>query len=301
MQFGIALPHFGPTASLEAIVEVAQKAEALAFDSVWVLDRLLSPLQPASRYPGNPRGELPSVMQNTYDPLTVLAFVAARTQKVRLGTSVLVASFRSPVVVAKMAATLDVLSGGRFILGLGAGWSADEFTAVNHCIAKRNEQMDEFLKVLHLLWKEEEPCFEGNFYQVPRSIFLPKPVQKPHPPVWLGGNSKSALRRAALFGDGWHPTKRVGPAAMAEGGSYLRELARKAGRDPEAIALTLRWNNLPDINDKSSVQKMAQGLCEFRDAGLRHVCFDLNIPRPISLPAMLETMEGLMTRVIPEI
>ena len=109
MKFGIALPHIGPTASPEAIIEVAQKAEAFGFDSVWALDRLLWPLQPTSKYPGNPRGELPAVMQNTYDPLTVLTFVAACTQKVRLGTSVLVASYRSPVVVAKMGATLDVL------------------------------------------------------------------------------------------------------------------------------------------------------------------------------------------------
>ncbi len=211
MQFGIALPLFGPTASLEAMIEVAQKAESLGFDSLWVLDRLLWALEPASKNPGNPRGELPSVMQNTYDPFITLAFVAARTQKVRLGTSVLVASYRSPLVVAKMGATLDLLSGGRFILGLGAGWSADEFTAVNQNITDRNEQMDEFLEVLNMLWTEEKPCFDGNYFHIPKAIFLPKPLQKPRPPIWIGGNSKVVLRRAALFGDGWHPTKRLGP------------------------------------------------------------------------------------------
>ncbi|MFQ5682366.1 MAG: LLM class F420-dependent oxidoreductase [Candidatus Binatia bacterium] len=299
MQFGIALPHFGPTAGLDAIVKVAEKAEELGFDSVWTLDRLLWPLQPTSRYPGNPRGELSPVMQTTYDPLTVLAFVAARTRKVRLGTSVLVASFRSPVVLAKMVATLDVLSGGRFILGLGAGWSSDEFTAVNQCMTDRHERMDEFLKLLKLLWTEAEPCFEGKFYRIPRSIFLPKPVQKPHPPIWLGGNSRPALRRAALFGNGWHPTKRLGPAGMAKGRTYLRGLAQKEGRDPDAIALTLRWNNLPDINDNRGLQQMAQGLRDFQNAGLRHVCFDLNIPRSTSLSAMFGMMESLMHEVKP--
>jgi len=172
VQFGIALPHFGPTASLDGIIEVAQKAESLGFDSLWVLDRLLWPLEPASKYPGNPRGELPSVMQNTYDPFITLAFVAARTQKIRLGTSVLVASYRSPLVVAKMGATLDLLSGGQFIFGLGAGWSADEFRAVNQNMNDRNEQMMNFLKCLTYSGQKRSLALMGIFSicLIPRSL-----------------------------------------------------------------------------------------------------------------------------------
>jgi probable F420-dependent oxidoreductase len=301
MEFGIALPHFGPAASTEAIIEVAQKAEALGFDSLWALDRLLWPLQPASKYPGNPQGRLPTVMQNTYDPLTVLTFAAAHTQKVRLGTSVLVAAYRSPAVVGKVGATLDVLSGGRFILGIGAGWSTDEFTAANQRIADRDEQMDEFLEVLHELWTTEEPCFEGKYYRIPRSIFLPKPLQKPHPPIWIGGNTRRALRRAAELGDGWHPTNRLSPSALAEEMKYLRGLAQKAGRDPEALGVSLRWNALPSLSDNSALEEVAQKLHQYKEAGVRHICFDLNIPQPSSLPGMLETMECLKKEVIPRV
>lgn len=240
-------------------------------------------------------------MQNTYDPLTVLTFVAANTQKVRLGTSVLVAAYRSPVVVAKMVATLDVLSGGRFILGLGAGWSADEFAAVNQRIADRDEQTDEFLKVLHELWTTEEPCFEGKYYRIPQSIFLPKPLQKPHPPIWIGGNSRRALLRAAELGDGWHPTNCLSASALAEEMKYLRGLARKAGRDPDAIALTVRWNAVPGLTDSFAVNEMALKLRQYKEVGVQHVCFDYNIPQPTSLQAMFKGMERLMHEVIPKI
>lgn len=298
MEFGIALPHIGPLASPEAIIEVAQKAEALGFDSVWALDRLLWPLQPTSKYPGNPCGELPAVMQTVYEPLTALTFVAARTEKVRLGTSVLVASYRSPVLVAKMGATLDVLSNGRLILGVGAGWSADEFAAVNQSIIESDELTDEFLKVINELWTEEKPFFEGKYYRIPRSIFLPKPLQKPHPPIWIGGNSRRAVRRAAELGDGWHPTNRMNPLALAREMKRLRDLAQKVGRAPDAVALTLRWNAVPPLADKSVIEEVLQRLRQYRDAGVQHVCFDLNIPRPSPLPAMLETMEWLMQGVI---
>lgn len=301
MQFGIALPHIGPAASPEAIIEVAQEAENLRFDSVWVLDRLLWPLQSTSKYPGNPWGDLPAVMQNSYDPFTVLTFVSAQTRKVRLGTSVLVAAYRSPLVVAKMGATLDVLSGGRFILGVGAGWSADEFTASGQLFSDRHEQTDEFLLVLRELWTAEKPTFLGKYYRVPPSIFLPKPLQKPHPPIWIGGNSRRALQRAAELGDGWHPTNRLSASALAEEMQYLRDLARKAGRDPDAIALTLRWNAVPGLTNSFAVNEMALKLRQYKEVGVQHVCFDYNIPQPTSLQAMFKGMERLMHEVIPKI
>lgn len=300
MKFGIALPHIGPTASPEAIVQVARRADALGFDSVWALDRLLWPLAPSSRYPGNPQGKLPASMQNTYDPFTVLTFVAAHTQRVLLGTSVVVAPYRSPLVVAKMAATLDRLSAGRLILGVGAGWSGDEFGAVGQPRADRNELTDEFLRVLYELWSAKEPSFEGKHYRVPRSIFLPKPLQSPRPPVWIGGNSKQAIRRVAELADGWHPTSRIGAAAIAERAKHLRRLAEEAGRDPGRITISLRWNAFPSLKEKGDVEQVMQRLCEFRAAGVEHFCLEMNIPEPTSLTVMLETMERFVQEVVPE-
>lgn len=301
MQFGVALPHIGPEAGRAALIEVAQTAELLGFDSVWALDRLLWPLRPSSAYPGNPQGKLPQVMQNTYDPLTVLTFVAAFTRRVRLGTSVVVAPYRSPALLAKMTATLDQLSSGRLILGLGAGWSADEFAAVGESSSDRRDRIDEYIRVLHILWTDEEPEFHGEFYRVPKSIFLPKPAQKPRPPIWIGGNSPAAIRRAALFGDGWHPTNRLDAQAIERSVASLEEMAKRAGRDPTQIALSLRWNALGDLADPGNVKAVIAKLSDYRSAGVEHVCFDLNIPTPCRLGAMRETMMRLAWEVVAKV
>ena len=240
-------------------------------------------------------------MQNTYDPLTVLTFAAAHTKRVRLGTSVLVASYRSPLVVAKMGATLDVLSGGRLILGLGSGWSKDEFIAVNQPWTEKDERADEFIKTLCALWTTEPVSFAGKYYRVPKSIFLPKPLQRPRPPIWIGGNSRRAIRRAAEFGDSWHPTSRLSPSVLAEEMKHLREFAQRAGRDPKAVSLTLRWNSLPDLRQKTAIQEAAGKLRQYQEAGVRHICFDLNLPQPASLAVMLETVQRLMEEVIPRL
>ena len=297
MKLGIALPHIGPAAGRDAIIEVAAKAEALGFDSVWVLDRLLWPLEPTAKYPGNPRGELPAVMQIVYEPLTVLSFVAAHTEKVRLGTSVLVAAYRSPVLAAKMAATLDLLSCGRLILGLGSGWSTDEFTAANQSIDERDGRTDEFIRALRELWRGGDSRFEGKYYRVPPSIFLPKPFQQRGPAIWIGGNSRRALRRAAELGDGWHPTSRLSPSDLAREAAELKRLAEKFGRDPEKIELSLRWNHLPSFGERAAIEQTAATLRDYQNAGVTHVCFDLNIPRPRSVAEMLEMMSCIQSEV----
>ena len=299
MRLGIALPHFGPYATPQAIVTVARKAEALGFASLWVLDRLLWPIEPVSKYPGNPRGEMPSPMQNTYDPFVVLSFAAAHTQKLSLGTSVLVAAYRSPAVTAKMTATLDLLSNGRVILGLGVGWSADEFAAVGRSLEERNQQADEFIEVLRELWKTGESFFEGKFYRIPRSLFLPKPLQTSGPSIWIGGNSERALRRVATHGDGWHPTSRMPIAEMTEKITRARDAASKRGRKAEDIALTLRWNAFPDLAVPANRSAVAQKLRDYREAGVEHICIDFNIPQPASMNAIDENMERLMREIVP--
>ena len=301
MRLGIALPHFGPYATPQAIVTVARKAEALGFASLWVLDRLLWPIQPVSKYPGNPHGEMPSPMQSTYDPLVVLSFAAAHTEKLFLGTSVLVAAYRSPAVTAKMTATLDLLSKGRLILGLGVGWSADEFAAVGRSLEERNQQADEFIEVLRVLWEAEESFFEGKFYRVPRSVFLPKPLQKSGPPIWIGGNSERALRRVATHGDGWHPTSRMAISDMTEKMARVRETATKLGRKAEDIALTVRWNAFPDLGVPDNRPLVAEKLQNYREAGVEHICIDFNIPKPASLESIAENMERLMREIVPHL
>lgn len=299
MKLGIALPHFGPYASPQAIVAVARRAESLGFSSLWVLERLLWPVAPASKYPGNPRGEMPGPMRNTYDPLTVLSFVAAHTEKISLGTSVLVAANRSATVTAKMIATLDVLCGGRVIVGLGAGWSADEFVAVGRGIEERNQQADEFIELLRELWQAEEIQFDGKYHRVPRSVFLPKPLQTPGPPIWIGGNSERALRRVAAYGDGWHPTSRMSMAEMTKKFAVVLKLAQEQGRDGKKIDLTLRWNAFPDLRDPANRSAVRQRLLEYRTANVKHICIDFNIPNPISIESMIENMERLTGEILP--
>jgi len=301
MKIGIALPHFGPAASTDAIVMVARKAEALGFASLWVLDRLLWPMHPKSKYPGNPRGELPRPMQNTWDPLVVLGFAAAHTEKLLLGTSVLVASYRNPAVVAKMMATLDLLSRGRLIMGLGVGWSQEEFATVGQSLQQRNEQADEFIEVVKGLWQTDESHFAGKHFSVPHCIFLPKPLQKPHPPIWIGGNSSRALRRVASYGDAWHPTSRMPISELTEKMQRIREMAQRLGRRSDQIALSLRWNSFPDVTSREGVSVVKEKLHEYEAAGVDHICVDLNIPLPVPVSFMTESMERLMTEIVPTI
>ena len=298
MQFGFALPHVGTEANKEAIVAVAQRAEALGFDSLWVLDRLLWPSKPTAKYPGTPDGRLPKEMQVVYDPLTVLTFVAASTQKVQLGTSVLVAMYRNPVIMAKIGATLDQLSGGRFIFGVGVGWNADEFTAVGQPVQKRGRMTDEYLHVVKMLWTADEPSFSGKYFHLPPNVFQPKPLQKPHPPIWIGGSVRATLRRVVKYGTGWHPTTRLSPTAMAAALAHLREEAERVGRDPAEIELSLRWNAFPRLADKSQLDKVIDTLGEYNKLGVTHVLCEMNIPAQQPVGVMLETMEQIAADVM---
>ena len=299
MQFGFALPHIGAEASKDAIVQVAQRAEALGFDSVWVLDRLLWPVNPTAKYPGTPDGRLPKEMQTVYDPLTVLTFVAACTQKVKLGTSVLVAPYRNPVIMAKMGATLDQLSGGRFIFGVGVGWNADEFTAVGEPVHERGRMTDEYLQVVKALWTADEPSFAGKYFHIPAGVFQPKPRQKPHPPIWIGGSVRATLRRVVKHGTGWHPTNRFTPAALAVELEHLRQEAERAGRNPTEIELSLRWNAFPRLTHKAEVAKVVETLGEYSRLGVTHAFCEMSIPSQQPLAVMLETMERVATEVMP--
>ncbi len=241
MRIGFALPQMGPIATPKTVTQVAQKAEALGYDSLWVLDRLLYPVKPQTPYVGTPDGSLPDVYKRVLDPVETLTFAAAHTTRIALGTSVLDIPFYHPVVLARQLTTLDVLSGGRLRVGFGLGWSKDEFDAVGASARERGRRADEFIKVLKAIWTTDPVEFRGTYYHVPRSVIGLKPVQKPHPPIYLAAFAPAALKRAATLANGWLPVG-VPVEGMTQMLAQLREMARAAGRDPSTLELVVRAN-----------------------------------------------------------
>src|SRR6516164_8848525 len=205
MRLGFALPNIGPVATAEAVSKVAQRAEALGFDSLGTVERLLYPVEPQTPYPVTPDGSLPEPYKHVLDPLEALTFAAARTKRIALGTSVLDIPYYNPVMLARRLTTLDFLSKGRLRVGLGLGWNKDEVDAVAADFKQRGAMADEFLEVLKAIWTTNPVSFQGKFYQVPESYINPKPVQKPHPPIYMGAFVPRALARLAKHADGWNP------------------------------------------------------------------------------------------------
>lgn len=240
MKYGAFLPHIGPLAHGDVTTNIrmtAQTAEALGFDSVWAADHVVIPKEINSRYPYTATGAFPmNPTEPLLEPLSVLSFVAACTTKVRLGTAVLVLPHRNAVVTAKTVATMDVLSRGRVILGVGVGWMEEEFNALNASFAQRGPLSDEAVAVMKELWTSEHPHFEGKFHRFPEVACEPKPVQKPHPPIWVGGHTGPALRRIVEYGDGWAAVV-TSPQEFAERLDKLKAKAAKAGRDLSTITL----------------------------------------------------------------
>jgi probable F420-dependent oxidoreductase len=241
MRIGFNLPQIGPAASPQAIVQAAQRAEALGYESLWVTERLLYPISPQTPYPASPDGSLPEAYKYVLDPVETLTFAAAHTRRIALGTSVLDLPFYTPVVLARRLTTLDVLSGGRLRVGLGLGWSKDEFDAVGASLRERGRRADEFLQALKAIWTTDPVEFHGRFYHIPRSSIGPKPVQQPHPPIYLAAFAPPALKRTATMANGWNPAG-LPVEAMRQMVGQLREMARAAGRDPATLEVVVRAN-----------------------------------------------------------
>jgi len=195
LKVGISLPQCGQQATKENMLHMAQTAESKGFDSVWTFERLLWPINPQTPYPATSDGSLPQEYQIMFDPLETLSFLAARTNKISLGTSVLDMLFHNPVILARRLASLDVFSEGRVISGFGLGWSKDEFQASNIPFNNKGRRADEYVKMLKTIWVDEDVEFKGQYYKIPKSKIGPKPVQKPHIPIYLGGFSPNVLRR----------------------------------------------------------------------------------------------------------
>lgn len=285
MEIGLHLPQVGPLATREGLTTFAQLAEERSFDSLWVSDHVIVPRAIASRYPYSPDGSFPIPPDIPFlEPLAALLFVAGVTKKAKLGTTILVVPMRNPVITAKMLSTLDVLSNGRLILGAGAGWMAEEFEMLEVPFEQRGARLDDYLQLILALWTEDNPSFNGRYYKIDDVGFSPRPVQKPHPPIWIGGHSKPALRRAGRFAGAWHAAY-VGPELLKQQFAQVREHAEQAGRDPNSIELTVRTRlplNHPD-------QAIAQ-IEACREIGVTHLVTEALTADMDRTRAMLDTL-----------
>jgi probable F420-dependent oxidoreductase len=251
LKVGILLPQTGDSATTENVRYIAKRAEQEGLDSVWAFERLLWPLKPQTPYAGTPDGSLPVEYQNVLEPLETLTYLAGVTDRISLGTCVIDMLFHNPVVLARRYATLDLLSHGRAIAGLGIGWSKDEYDVCGVPYKHRGERANEFLQLLKLIWTEEVVEFKGQFYSTPASKIGPKPIQKPHPPVILGGFSPNTFLRIVNYAQGWLPVAGFGPLEQLEQAiNALRERARKADRDPSGIRVFVL--TYPNVLESSS-------------------------------------------------
>jgi probable F420-dependent oxidoreductase len=245
MDVGLTIPTRGPLATRRGIETMARRAEELGFAHLSLSDHVVVPRKIDSRYPYSASGEWAGAASgDCFEQFTELAFLAAITAKVRLITAVAVIPYRGAVHTAKIATTIDVLSQGRMVLGVGAGWLREEFEALGSPpFEERGRVTDEYLQAFKVLWTEDAPRFEGRHVRFDHISFLPKPVQKPHPPIWVGGESPAALRRTVRHGDAWfpignnprHPLDTL--ARFKDGLQRLHQTAEQHGRDPKSIGL----------------------------------------------------------------
>jgi probable F420-dependent oxidoreductase len=314
--FGVALPGRGPLAQPELAVRIAERAEALRFASVFVTDHVVLPESAGkSAYPYSTTGEFPGGMEQDYlEPLTLMSHLAHATRRVKLGTSVLVVPYRNPVVTAKMLASVDVLSGGRVVLGVGVGWLQEEFEALAApSFAERGEVTDEYLRIMRECWTRTPAAFKGRHYTLPPVYALPKPKQPGGIPIWIGGHTQAAVRRAGELGDGWHPIVMRAPALLppaeyAEKVKQIHTAAPGAGRDPAAITLTLRaplrvsGPRERPVADRpmfqGQVADVVTDIRAYRALGTSHFVFDPPAP---DLKAWLTIMDRFAHDVRPKI
>jgi probable F420-dependent oxidoreductase len=277
MKVGISLPQLGPQAVPENLLKVAQQAEVLGYDSVWVLERLLWPIAPKEPYPPAPDGRLPETYQSVLDPIETLTFVAAHTTKVQLGTSVLVLPYHSPIELARRLASLDVLSNGRVLAGVGAGWSRDEFEAAGTPFERRGARCDEFLEAMIELWTKDPVKFDGAFYHIPESKVGPKPIQKPHPPIYVAGFGQYTFDRAAKFGNGWNPAGFMSFDALEAMIKQFRETTERAGRTNMEVVLrafTMMSTEPAGAGRfpmSGSADQIREDIARLRDIGVTHL------------------------------
>jgi len=284
MKVGMFLPQFGEYATKENILYIAKEAEKEGVDSLWVLDRLLWPLKPKTPYAATHDGTLPVEYQNVLDPLTTLTYVAGVTERILLGTSIIDMFFQNPVQLGKRFATLDVLSDGRTIAGLGIGWSKDEYEVSGVPYKDKGTRADEFLQVLKKIWTDEIVEFKGKFYNIPASKIGPKPLQEPHPPILLGGFSQKTFTRIVNYANGWIGIAGFGPLEQLEQMiNGLKESTRKLDKDPSNIGIYI--GSYPNVLESpvssnetrspmtGTIEQIGSDIEQIKAMGTNHIFF----------------------------
>ena len=311
MKIGVHLANGGPTASPEIIVPLGVRAEELGFDSLWVSDHVVVPSKiDEAAYPYGPPGTFnPDASQNYFEPFAVLAFLAGQTRRVELGTSVLVLPQRQPLLIAKQWATLDALSGGRTILGIGAGWMREEFAALGvDTFDRRGAATDEAVRLFREVWtKQGDVTFEGEVYRFDPLRALPKPARSGGPPIWVGGHGKRSLRRAADLGDGWHAV-RIGLDELRTAVATLDQLLEQRGRSRnEVVVSTVLSVHAPgtappepkDYDLYGDAAAMVETVHRYKELGVEHVV--LNVYPRDSVAPMLEALDFVAREVRPRL
>jgi probable F420-dependent oxidoreductase len=310
MRYGLYLPTRGALANRTAIAAIARVGEAAGFHSAMIADHIVFPVASRSRYPYTVSGAHPS-HGDALEQLSILNFVAGITERLRLVTSVMILPYRNPVLAAKMLATADVLSDGRLTVGVGVGWLGEEFAALDaRPFDRRGAVSDECIEVMLTLWRESPVSHTGEFYSFDSICCEPLPLQKPHPPIWVGGHSHAALRRTAKYGDGWHPVGAIAavplpPEEMVVKLAELRRLTEAQGRDFAALTISYKaplYDTAlpgPDGARRSfsgSAEQVAADIRGFAAIGVHELIFDF---RADTLPETLERIERFADQVMP--
>ena len=312
MRFGVMLPHYRHVADPDGIYRIAQEAEAMGFHSVWVSDHVVVPDDMVERFG-----------RGYYDMFTVLGYVASITKRVQLGTSIVIMPLRHPLHTAQVAATVDQLSKGRLILGVGVGVAKREFECLNASWEDRGAITDEAIQALRHAWTVDPVNFEGKFFDFSGVQSYPPTYQKPHPPIWVGGGSRRSLRRAAELGDAWGPT-RPSFRLLEESIPRLREMAERAGRDPNSIKLAARHpmkvldetptgyleatmpsHGMPETWPLvDTAPRIVESVGRFQDLGVHHLVMDTFYSLPNlhdeNIDTLVATMEKFARDVIPQ-
>ena len=298
---GIALPQYGTIASPKTILLVAEEAEKMGLASLWVSDRLLLPTKPKDTFDGDP---WPEIFATVYDPIETLTYVAARTRKVKLGTSVLSALFQNPVTLARRFANLDNLSDGRAIAGIGQGDFRDEFEAANVPIKRRGRGFEEFVKAMRAVWGPDPVSFTGDFYNIPESRIGPKPVQSGGIPLLLGAFAPASMERAARIADGIMPAaaRSTTIEKLSQTINDFHDMVGRAGRKPEEMKWILRVHN-PLVEEKATEppallggtpQQAAKDFLRVKELGIDHVFYDMNHPAHVPIDTQLVLLRRLV-------
>ena len=285
MKLGVFLPVSGRAAGPEVLTDAARSAEAQGWDAVWSADRVVTPWRIDTEYPyAEDAAFIVPPDRPFLDSMTCLAYLAGRTERIQLGISVLVLPYRHPLYWARVAASVDLLAGGRLIMGVGVGWMREEFAAQNVPFEARGRMTDEQLEILGKLWSEESISFEGEHYRFHDLSFVPKRKL----PIWVGGEGKAARRRTARYGDAWFPYYvRITPEELRARHEEVRAMARELGRDPDAVALTacaavqLTPDTVRQEPDRlrGTPDQVVEAIQAYERAGVEHLALQFMVPK----------------------